>query len=132
MVSRIKLNKRKAWQLAICCLGYWVLASLSSCAGQHQPIILTSTGHLEYPSQAKRQAIEGWVQVAYDVSSNGLTSNLEILDSEPKQIFDRAALDFIRTWRFQPFTIKMDVQRVSSVIRFQIDANEAEYVPPPL
>ena len=108
------------------------LMLLAGCPAQHQPVILVTTGHLEYPIKAKSELAEGWVQVVYDVNPDGSTSNLQVADSDPPIIFDKAALEFVDSWRFQPFKIKLEVQRVSSVIRFQIDPDTEEYVPPPL
>lgn len=108
------------------------LMLLAGCPAQHQPVILVTTGHLEYPIEAKSELAEGWVQVVYDVNPDGSTSNLQVADSDPPIIFDKAALEFVDSWRFQPFKIKLEVQRVSSVIRFQIDPDTEEYVPPPL
>lgn len=108
------------------------LVLLAGCPTQHQPVILVTTGHLEYPIEAKSKQAEGWVQITYDVNPDGSTSNLQVVDSEPPVIFDKAAMEFVDTWRFQPFKIIREVQRVSSVIRFQIDPDTEEYVPPPL
>lgn len=108
------------------------LMLLAGCPAQHQPVILVTTGHLEYPIKAKSERAEGWVQVVYDVNPDGSTSNLQVVDSDPPIVFDKAALEFVDTWHFQPFKIKLEVQRVSSVIRFQIDPDTEEYVPPPL
>lgn len=105
---------------------------MCGCPAQHQPVILVTTGHLEYPLEAKSEHLEGWVQVEYDVNPDGSTSNLRVVDSEPSNVFDNAALEFVNSWRFQPFKIKQEVQRVSSVIRFQIDPDTDEYIPPPL
>ena len=87
---------------------------------------------MDYPIEAKSKELEGWVQLTYDVNPDGSITNIEVTDSEPSEIFDEAALQFLRTWRFQPFTHVLDVQRISSVIRFQIDPDSDEYVPPPL
>ena len=105
---------------------------MAGCATQHQPVILVTTGHLEYPIKAKSEGAEGWVQVTYDVNPDGSTTNLQVVDSDPPIVFDQAALEFVDTWRFQPFKINLEVQRVSSVIRFQIDPDTEEYFPPPL
>ena len=108
------------------------LVLITGCPTQHQPVILVTTGHLEYPIEAKSEGAEGWVQVIYDVNPDGSTSNLEVVDSEPPIIFDQAAMEFVDSWRFQPLKIIPEVQRVSSVIRFQIDPETEEYIPPPL
>ena len=72
------------------------------------------------------------MEVTYDVTPNGTTSNLSVTDSQPPRVFDEAALQFVKTWRFQPFEISTEIQRVASIIHFEIDPDTEEYVPPPL
>ena len=106
--------------------------TLTGCPASHQPVILVSASHLDYPLDAKSKGVEGWVQVQYDVNADGTTSNFSVLDSDPPNIFDAVAIQFVETWKFQPFTIILDTQTISSVIRFQIDPDTEEYIPPTL
>jgi len=55
-----------------------------------------------YPPGAKARGIQGWVQVEFTVTPAGTVSNARIVDANPKQIFDQAALDAIQRWRFKP------------------------------
>lgn len=55
-----------------------------------------------YPKDAARTGIEGWVQVEFTIAPDGTTQDLEVLDSAPAAVFDRAALDSVRKWRFEP------------------------------
>jgi len=55
-----------------------------------------------YPRDAARAGTEGWVQVEFTITSDGSTSDLQVIDSAPKLVFDRAALDSVSKWRFEP------------------------------
>jgi TonB family protein len=56
----------------------------------------------EYPRDAARAGTEGWVQVEFTIGQDGSTRDLQVLDSAPKLVFDRAALDSVSKWRFEP------------------------------
>jgi TonB family protein len=55
-----------------------------------------------YPREAARAGTEGWVQVEFTIAPDGSTQNLQVLNSKPAEIFDRAALDSVSKWRFEP------------------------------
>lgn len=56
----------------------------------------------EYPYDAQARGIEGWVDVEFTIARDGTTRDVTIRDSEPKELFDRSALDALRRWRFEP------------------------------
>lgn len=55
-----------------------------------------------YPRDAARAGTEGWVKVEFTIAPDGTTRDLEVRDSEPKVVFDRAALDSVSQWVFEP------------------------------
>lgn len=56
----------------------------------------------EYPYMAKRSRIEGKVVVRMLVTTKGTTANLSIHSATPADVFDKAALNAAKRWRFQP------------------------------
>jgi TonB family protein len=54
------------------------------------------------PRAAERRSITGYVVVRYSVSEDGRVEDLEVLDSEPRGIFDRPALRAVSQWRYEP------------------------------
>lgn len=54
------------------------------------------------PSIAVHQGLSGWVNVAFTVTTEGKTADVEVADSHPRQIFDRAAIASVQQWRFEP------------------------------
>ena len=55
-----------------------------------------------YPRDAQRAGIEGWVDVEFTVAADGTTQDLVIRDAQPKDVFDKSAVDSVRRWRFEP------------------------------
>lgn len=56
----------------------------------------------QYPIQAMERGIEGWVEVRFTISATGAVRNPEIIASEPGSIFNRAAIEAIRKWKYKP------------------------------
>ncbi len=55
-----------------------------------------------YPQRAAEQYIQGWVLLQFDVTTTGATTNVKVIDSEPKRIFDRAAARAVSKWKYRP------------------------------
>ncbi|MEA5444803.1 energy transducer TonB [Gammaproteobacteria bacterium AB-CW1] len=56
----------------------------------------------QWPREALMQGIEGWVRVEFTIREDGSVANPRVLESEPRRLFDRAALRAITRWRFRP------------------------------
>lgn len=56
----------------------------------------------EYPPRAKQRGIEGWVEVEFTITKVGTVRDERVLNSNPPRVFDRAALQAIRRWRYNP------------------------------
>lgn len=59
----------------------------------------------EYPERALDQRIAGVVVVDYVVDVNGETRNVRVVSAEPAGVFDRAAINAVRRWRYQPVIV---------------------------
>jgi protein TonB len=55
-----------------------------------------------YPMRAASRHIEGWVKIEFTVSPSGTVANARVVDASPPGIFDEAALDAIKEWKFKP------------------------------
>jgi TonB family protein len=56
----------------------------------------------EYPERALSDRIGGSVTVQYVVDKKGYTKEVRVVESQPKGVFDSAATEAIRRWRYRP------------------------------
>ena len=54
----------------------------------------------EYPTEAQLSGTEGFVVVEFDVTPQGGVDNATVVDSEPGDLFDQAALAAVNRWRY--------------------------------
>lgn len=62
----------------------------------------TRTVAPQYPSDALKKGIEGWVELAFTVMPNGTVDDVEVRNASPANVFDDAATRAVRQWRFEP------------------------------
>ncbi len=60
----------------------------------------------EYPFAARQMKIEGFVKLEFIVTSEGKVKDIKIIESIPKNIFNKSALDAANQWRFNPAKFK--------------------------
>jgi TonB family protein len=75
-----------------------------------------------YPARAREREIEGWVDLEYTVTKDGTTRDAVVRSAEPAGVFDRAALDAVKRWRYEPRVVEGSVieQRVETRLRFRL------------
>jgi TonB family protein len=75
-----------------------------------------------YPARARERGTEGWVDLEFTVTRDGTTQDAVVRAAEPAGIFDRAALDAVKRWRYEPRVVGGNVieQRVETRLRFRL------------
>ena len=75
-----------------------------------------------YPARARERGTEGWVDLEFTVAKDGTTRDAVVTAAEPAGIFDRAALDAVKRWRYEPRVVNGAVveQRVETRLRFRL------------
>jgi len=56
----------------------------------------------DYPMQARQRGQEGWVVLEFTISTAGTVKDVEVVSSEPGTVFDRAAVQAVRKWKYNP------------------------------
>ncbi len=59
-----------------------------------------------YPAEAARDGVEGWVSLRFTIDPLGGVRDIEVIDAEPKRIFDREARRALAKWKYQPRTVE--------------------------
>jgi protein TonB len=55
----------------------------------------------QYPPQAQRRKLEGWVQVRFTISTAGSVKDAAVIKSSDA-VFERNALQAVNKWKYQP------------------------------
>jgi protein TonB len=76
-----------------------------------------------YPADAFRNRIEGWVEVEFTVSEQGTVRDVDVVDADPRGIFEPAASRAVSAWRYRPRVVngRPVPQRTSVTLRFNVD-----------
>lgn len=78
----------------------------------------------DYPQRALSRGIEGWVQVQFTITEQGSVADAVVVDSDPKNIFDEAALRAISRWRYNPMVEGGVAQArvgMQTILRFSLE-----------
>ena len=75
-----------------------------------------------YPMRAANRHIEGWVKVEFTITEQGTVKDAIVIDAQPSKIFNRAALQAIKRWKFKAKIIGGEAfeQRAVQVLQFKL------------
>lgn len=71
----------------------------------------------QYPAAARSRP-RGYVVVEFTVTASGHTSHIAVVQSSPRNVFDTAAINAVRQWRFKPY--RVDGKPASTRVRQRI------------
>lgn len=94
------------------------LATLFSPGDLDQPLTVLSRIPPIYPFKAKHRGIQGWVDVEFVVTDQGLVEEIKVIAAQPEKIFDKSVIQCLSAWRFKPGTILGEP--VKTVVRTRI------------
>ncbi len=77
-----------------------------------------------YPPSARARRLEGYAEVEFTVTENGSVTHVQVVDSDPAGVFDRAAERAVRRWKFQAHAVDGEATavRARQRINFQLDS----------
>ena len=103
-------------------LGAWNPGDISS-DGDVIPIVRINP---QYPRDALMAGTEGFVEIEFTIMEDGSVADASVIKSEPRRIFNRAALRAIYRWKFKPRIIDgVAVQRrARQTIEFNMEPEE--------
>jgi len=79
----------------------------------------------EYPQNALAQHISGVVTLAYTVDAHGQTRDIHVIEASPPGVFDQAATNAVKRWRYAPALVNGSPVEVpmSTRVRFELPKN---------
>jgi len=95
--------------------------SLDTGDGEYLPIVKVAP---VYPRRALQRGIEGFVIVEFTVGPTGAVVNPVVIEAEPANIFEQAALEAAKKFKYKPRVINGEATSVSGVqnrISFKIN-----------
>lgn len=67
-----------------------------------RPVRVLFKTPLDYPSEARSRGVSGYVVLRIYISPGGAVDKIQIDESKPVGVFDQAAMNAIRGWKFEP------------------------------
>lgn len=89
--------------------------------GEYLPIVKVAP---TYPRRAAQRGIEGYVVVEFTVTTMGTVENPRVIEADPANIFDSAALRAVGKFKYKPKMADgkpVAVPGVRNIIRFELD-----------
>ena len=59
----------------------------------------------DYPPNALKQSISGAVTLEYTVDTRGATRDIHVVEAAPPGVFDQAAINAVKHWRYAPMIV---------------------------
>jgi protein TonB len=56
----------------------------------------------QYPPRAQSAGIEGWVHLRFTVTEQGTTTDIQIVDADPKGYFEQSARKAVEKYKYKP------------------------------
>lgn len=76
----------------------------------------------EYPQSALSKGVAGSVLLSFTVDAKGNTRDVQVLQSTPAGVFDRAAVSAVKRWRYAPVIVDGNAVEVPArtLVRFEL------------
>jgi protein TonB len=78
------------------------VAPAGNTAGATVEAVLIKAAQPLYPQEALRAHQGGWAVVSFTIETSGRTGNVHVTSSQPRRVFDRAAVEAVSRYRFTP------------------------------
>jgi TonB family protein len=79
-----------------------------------------------YPDAARKRGVEGWVELAFTVQTNGTVDAVEVRNASPAEVFDDAAMRAVRQWRFEPIVRNGEKVEQRAMVRLKFSQQSGQ------
>ena len=101
------------------------MSRMQMSAGSDRDVIPLVRSTPDYPPRALSRGLEGWVQVQFTITAIGSVKDAVVVNAEPKDVFNDAALKAIARWRYNPKVENgIAVERVGVQTRIVFDLDD--------
>lgn len=77
----------------------------------------------KYPASAVKKGVDGCVVMSFLIDAQGRAEKIEVIESKPKDVFEKATLKALKQWRFEQ---PVRAGRYAQAIQFQIKDRAAQ------
>ena len=75
----------------------------------------------KYPPGLSARLKEGWVEVRFLVNEKGKPEDIVVSGAEPAGVFEQAAVNVIRKWRFEPHVVDGKPRAMQTGVRLRFE-----------
>ena len=79
----------------------------------------------QYPRDAARNGITGWVQLEVLVNPDGTVRSARVLEAQPKGLFEASAVQAVLRWKFKPKVVNGQPVQQKGAQRIEFNLNPA-------
>jgi protein TonB len=76
----------------------------------------------KYPPIAARDGLSGWVKLSFTIDEVGQVIDVQVVDAEPKRVFDKEAVRALKGWKYQP-QVENGIAVKQTGMQVQLDFN---------
>ncbi len=58
-----------------------------------------------YPNRALRLGKQGYVVLAFSINESGRVSDIEVLEANPRRLFEKEAIRALKKWKYKPMVV---------------------------
>lgn len=93
--------------------------------GQNQQVMPLHRKQPKYPRRALQRNIEGYVVMSFTIDETGRPTDIEVIDANPKRLFDREAKVALKQWKYQPMIVNgKATSRVGQTVTLEFKLNQ--------
>ena len=79
-----------------------IVYSSSANAQCDEEYAASKTAQASYPRRAQERGIEGYAVVQFTITTEGEIKDIQVIESEPKGVFDRSAIKATNEYQYEP------------------------------
>ena len=97
-------------------------------AHEHNDVHPLTRVEPKYPIQAAKAHQSGFVKLKFDISPSGAVSNVSVIESSPKAVFDKSAVTALQQWRYKESTKGLAGAKVQLDFMIEPPATDVERI----